>query len=230
VVLQKYAAPMPVFRFLVPAFVVFMLLLAIYNYYYLHFLQKYNFWIWLRPLLLTLSIFGVFSSVPNSTFRGLTVTFGALLLILFQTMLGKYSENIQLNETLLIVFGFFTALSAADYYFPNLLFVYVIMIFLSTFITSRSFFELIPQNPNTKIIISLVLGFFACELFWTESFLPFPFSSLALILLSLYYFCLILSYYQFFNILSYQKIKFHLWLIIVCVVSVLLATPWSIQS
>lgn len=228
IVLQKFSYPDTVFRFFLPAFMGFSLLLGIYNYYYLKKLQRYNFWVWLRPIMLCLSILGVFASVPNDFMRGLSLATGAVLLVFFELALGKFSDNINTNETLLISFGGIVAVSSLNFTFPKFSAIFVALVFLGASLVSRSFLEFIPQSNKIKLVMALTLGFFTAQFFWALSFLPLHFSALALILFGLFYFLLIINYYFLFNILTAQKIKFHFWLVAICIAAVFLATPWAI--
>lgn len=227
-VLQKFNYPVTVFRYFIPMFAAFLSALGVYNYFFLKNINNYNFWVWLRPLMFSLSILGIYISVPNDFFRILTALAGAAMLALFELAFEKFSDNANINETLLTSFGIFLALTSLNFYFPGYSYFYVFLSFCATCLISRSFLEFIPQSKQVKALIALSLGFFTSQFFWALSFLPLHFSALTLILFSLFYFILILSYYYLFNILSGQKIKFHLWLIIICIFAVVVSTPWSI--
>jgi hypothetical protein len=228
IVVQKFAAPQPIFRFLVPAFLVYAAAVAIYNRWYLKTIQKYNFWTILRSLLLLAAAFGIFFFLPSGSLRGLFLISAVAVITFFQMIIGLSAENLLLNETLIIAFGLFCAFFGAYYAAPGFEVFYLAGIFFSATLLSRSFYEFVPKSSEVKLISSLVIGLFSSELFWCLNFLQFHFSVLALILLNVFYFCLMLNYYYFFHILNFKKIQFHLFLILACVVIVLLATPWVI--
>ena len=228
VLLQFFSTPYPIFRFLVPAFLIYVIAVSLYNRWYLRQIQKYNFWVVLRPLLLLLAGFGLFLLIPSAGLRSLFLIISVCLIFFVEFALGNFAENILINETLIIAFGFFITLTALNQYFPSLSFICLIGTFVLAALLARSFYEFIPQTPKTKIVASVVLGFFASQLFWALNFLPLHFSALAVILFNLYYFCLILNYYHFFQTLSLKKLQFHLALILVCSGAVLVATPWKI--
>jgi hypothetical protein len=228
IVLQKFATPVPIFRFLLPAFLVYAAALATYNYYYLKQLDKYNFWTVLRSVMLLLSLFGVFLVLPTANLRGLMLIVSVVLIIFFEILISSAAENILLVETLLIAFGLFC--TAFGFYFdaPGYGPYYLLVVFFSAFLLARSFFEFVPKPDKVKLVSAIAIGLFCSELYWVLNFLQFHFSVLALILFNIFYFSLIASYYQFYHILNFKKIKFHLFLMSACVVVVLITTPWNI--
>lgn len=228
IALKKFSYPAPVFRFLATIFLAYWMLLGLYNHFYLKHIGQSNFWVWLRPFLISLSVLGVFFTVPNDFLRGMAALMGAFLVFLFEFLLGKFSDNLNVNETLLIAFGGFMALCGINFYFPGFSFIYVIMSFVWTVLMTRSFLEFIPQDRRVKLATALTLGFFSAQLYWALGFLPLHYSVLATALFCLYYLLLIFTYYYLFNILSLQKIKFHLGLAALCLAAIILATPWSI--
>jgi hypothetical protein len=54
VIVQIFAAPQPVFRFLLPAFLLFVAVITTYNYFYLKRIGLYNFWSLMRIVLFLL--------------------------------------------------------------------------------------------------------------------------------------------------------------------------------
>ncbi|MBX9837041.1 MAG: hypothetical protein K2X69_01875 [Silvanigrellaceae bacterium] len=228
IVVQKYATPQPVFRFLVPAFFVLALLATFYNNWYLKQINKFNFWLIVRPLMLLLAGFGLFLIIPSEAMRGLFLISAVLLITFSEILLGATTESLLINETLLIAFGLFFTFSALYQYAPLYGIYYVVALFILTALLTRSFYEFVAQSTKVKLVSAVVLALFTAEIFWCLSFLPLHFSALALVLFNIFYFCLILNYYNFFHVLSLKKIQFHLLLIFVCTVVVLFSTPWSI--
>lgn len=228
--LQKFATPEPVFRYLVPVFLLFTGGVSFYNRWYLKQTGKYNIWILIRPVLLLFSAFGIFLIIPSAAIRGLFLISAVFIITLFEIILGNQAENILLNETLVIAFGLFFTFFAAYHYFPAYQPVYLTGIFFGSSFLSRSFYEFLPKDAAIKLLASVALGFFSSQLFWALNFLPFHFSVLALLLFNAFYLCLILNYYYLFHILNFKKVQFHLFLILVCDAGVLLATPWKVIS
>jgi hypothetical protein len=228
IVLQSFAVPLPVFRFLVPAFSVYALGATLYNYFYLLSVEKYNFWVCIKPTLLMVSGFSLFVLLPNSFLRSAFLLFTVVLLSFFEMFLGNFSENIQLSEALLTVFSVFVSVCAYNQYFPPYQFLYIAVLFFAAFIVTRSFFESIPQPEAVKRLHSVGIALFVTEVYWALTFLPFHYSAIALILFNLYYFMIALDYYHFFNILNAQKLKFHFILLACFTFAIFIATPWKI--
>ena len=156
----------------------------------------------------------------------LVVTVGVITF--FEIILGNFAENLLLNETLLIAFGLFFYFFAAFHYLPVYEPYYLVGIFLSSALLTRSFYEFIPKSDKTKLIGAISIGLFCSELYWVLNFTQFHFSVLSLLLFNLFYFCLILNYYFLFHILSFKKIQFHLMLIVTCSLLTLIVTPWKV--
>lgn len=229
IVLQSFAVPTPVFRFLVPAFFVFGALVTYYNYWYLKKIGKYNIWTTLRPLMLFGSGFGLFIIIPNDFLRGSFLILMVILGSFFELFIGDFSENILLNETLLVAFSWFLFLFAYDNpYAPPFHTYYLIVIFFVCFVLVRSFYEFIPQTTGYKVVSAVAISLFCTELFWALTFLPFHFSVLAVMLLNFFYFFLILNYYVSYQVLSFKKIKFHVLLMVISTAVILITTPWKI--
>ncbi|MCX6796876.1 MAG: hypothetical protein NTX98_00140 [Candidatus Doudnabacteria bacterium] len=232
-VLQTFSNPYPIFRFLLPAFLAFLVLVVWYNYKYLKKIEKYNFWIIIRPVLLILSGFGIFLLLPSTGMRNLFLISGVLLISFFESFIGKFAEELLINEILIIAFGAFVAILGASFYIPPfakpyLNVIYLIGIFSMTVLISRSFYEFTPVTKKTKLLASIILGLLCSEFLWVLSFLQFHYSVLAFLLFNLFYFCLILNYHYYFNTLNIKKIQFHLIILVISGGLALLATPWKI--
>jgi len=227
-VVQSFSAPEPIFRFLVPAFLFYLFLAAAYNRWYLKQIQKYNFWVLLLPELLMAAGFGIFLTTPSQNLRGLFLTATVVFVSLTEIILGNMSENLMLNQTLIIAFGLFFGFFGAYYYTPGFEPLYLIGVFLGAALLARVFYESVPRPEKTKLVGAVIIGLFCAELFWVLNFLHFHFSVLSLILFNAFYFCLILNYYHLFNNLNFKKVQFHLLLIVFCSLVAVLATPWNI--
>lgn len=228
IVLQIFATPEPVFRFLVPGFLALLALVYAYNRWYLKQILKYNIWLLVRPLMLLGAGFGLYLTIPSESLRSLFLILCLLVIFSFEMALGNFSESVLLNETLLIAFGMFICLSAFYQYVPRYSTLYLALVFASSALLARSFYEFIPKPVAVKIIGSLVIGLFVSELFWSLGFLPLHFSILGLTVFNFFYLFLILNYYHIFQTLNFKKVQYHLFLIAACTVLVLAATPWKI--
>jgi hypothetical protein len=229
-VLQKFATPEPVFRFLLPAFLLFLIFVAAYNRWYLKKIGKYNFWTLLLPELLMAAGFGVFLVINSQNLRGLFLTVTVVFIALSEIILGNMAENLMLNQILVIAFGLFFSFFGAYYYTPSFQPLYLIGVFLGGGLLARVFYESALQPEKTKLIGAMAIGLFCAELFWVLNFLQFHFSVLSLILFNIFYFCLILNYYHLFHNLNFKKLQFHLLLIVFCSILVVLTTPWVVRQ
>ncbi len=227
-ILGYFSKGVPVFRFLAPVFVLYSLILFYYNKSYLHSIEKYNFWIAIKPVLFVSAAFGLLFFIPNLPILVLVLTTASFFLFLFEISLNKFAENLLTNEILIISFGGFYALSAADFYFPKYQTFFIALVLVFSFFLVRSFYEFTSLSKRNKTVVAMVLAMLTAEFFWALAFLPLHFSVLALILHSLFYVSLMLNYYEIFNILNSKKIKYHLYIVAVCWLVVLLSTPWKI--
>lgn len=249
ILLYRLSVPQPVFRVMLPVFLLFCLAASYYNKKYLHQINKYNFWVLVRSVLIFFSGFAIFFLLPTPVLRTLFLITAFLVISLAEVNLGNFAESLVINETLLIAFGLLLGFAAMGQYFPDfhqialhlgrwhllnwqfsLQPLYLLGIFLAIFLLSRAFYEFIPQRDKTKWVAATALSLFCAELFWAESFLPLHYSAQGLILLCLFYFCLILNYYHFFQTLTIKKVQFHLMLVALAIVIVVLATPWKILT
>jgi hypothetical protein len=227
-VMQEFGTPEPVFRFLLPAFIIYAALATWYNYRYLLQNNSYNFWILIRPLLLLCAGFGLFLIIPSIALRGIFLLTAVAIITFMETILGNLAENLLLNETLITAFGLFLACFAGYFYAPQYEPWYLLAVFLSGSLLARSFYESVPKPDRVKTAGAVAIGLFCAELFWSLNFLQLHFSALSLILFNIFYLCLILNYYHLFQLLNFKKIQFHLFLIVVCSLLVIFSTPWAI--
>ena len=228
IIFQEFATPQPIFRFLIPAFLVYAGAVTAYNRWYLKQINQYNVWILIRPLLLLLSGFGIASLVPSLALRGVFLIISVGLITSVEILLGNLAENILLIETLFIAFGLFFTFAGYYYNAPSFETLYLMGVFATSALLVRSFYESVPRPERIKVISALIIGLFTAELYWALNFLQFPYTVLAVLLFNIFYFCLILNYYFFFHILNFKKIQFHLFLTSASTVLVLITTPWNI--
>src|SRR5256885_456493 len=90
--------------------------------------------------------------------------------------------------TLVVLQVFFIAFSAYSWYFPKFQMPFTGAVLILTFLLARSVYEFVPQTRTVKNISSFVLAFFACQLFWVFTFLPFHYSVAGLMLFNIFYF------------------------------------------
>jgi hypothetical protein len=199
-----------------------------YNYWYLRQTERYNTWVLVRPLLFLVSGILLTLILPNGILRSSFLVISVVLIAFFEMLLGNYSENIVTIETLLTTFGFIAVSAAFREYFPVRLWWGVVGTFVSVFLVARSFYEFIPYGHAVKTVTAVSLALFTAEVFWGVSLLPFHYSAVAIIMLSFFYFSLMLVYYSFFKVLDRKKLYFHLLIMALSMGAVLIVTPWQI--
>jgi hypothetical protein len=230
VVTQIFAAPLPVFRFLVPAFAIYVGLVAFYNRYYLQKKELWNVWVWLRLPLFLFTWFGLFFLVPSGLGRGLFLLVTLPIVFFFESLVGNTGQQLGWNEFLLTLAALMLTLFGFSYYFqlPGVL--YLLIVFASVAVLVRSSLDLVPHDPRVKWVASLALGLFATELFWATSFLPLHYSALAIFTFNVLYVLWIIYYHYLYRTLTNKQVQFHLVLALILALVMLVATPWSIQS
>jgi hypothetical protein len=231
--LQTFSTPQPVFRYLILSLVAYSAVVWYYNNWFLNKIEKKNFWLALRPVLLFWSGLGIFVLLPSPFLRALFLLLTVGIIFIFEMLLANYSENVMLSFSALTMFGFFIGIVGVGQYFPPLnsgiiYFIYISLIFSAVYLISRSFYEFAPQPKKNKNAAAVILGLFSGQIFWALSFLPFHFSVLGTLLFNAMFFCLALNYYYYFQIITFKKIQFHLLLLILTCGAVLLSTPWRI--
>lgn len=235
-VLQTFSKPVPVFRFLISAFVFYILAVAWYNKKYLQSTGKYSFWAIIRPMLLAGAGLGIFFFLPSEGLRNLFLLVSVGLIFSFEIFLGNFSENFLVSEILVVAFGLFLTLFGLDFYFPGVGTaatrqysfqpLYALGIFLSVCLLARSLYEYTPLDTLQKNLSAVVMGLFSTQIFWALGFLPLHYTAAAFLLLNFMYIGLMLHYYHLFNNLNPKKIYFHAGLFLVCASLVFLTTPW----
>ncbi|HEX3099482.1 MAG TPA: hypothetical protein VHQ41_00735, partial [Patescibacteria group bacterium] len=181
VVTQIFASPLPVFRFLLPAFLAYVIAVAGYNRWYLtREGVELNVWLWLRLPIFLFTWFGLFFLVPSGLGRGMFLLISLPIIFFFESLVGNTGQQLGWNEFLLTLAALMLSLFGFSYYFqlPGVL--YLLGVFLAVAVVVRSSLELVPHERIVKWLASLAIGLFATELFWAISFLPLHYSALAI--------------------------------------------------
>ena len=230
VIVQVFASPLPVFRFLLPAFLVYLVVVSLYNRWYMRKQNRWNVWVWLRLPMFLASWFGVFFLLPSSFARGLFLLALVPVTFFFESLVGNIGQQLGWNEFLLTLGASLITLFGFSYYFllPGL--VYLMLTFLAVAVIVRSSLELVPHSNIVKWVASLAIGLFALELFWGINFLPLHYTALAVVTFNVLYVVWIVYYHYLYHTLTRKQIQFHLVLAIILTIVIFLSTPWSIQT
>jgi len=228
VVLQAFAAPVPVFRFLLPAFIIYLGAVTAYNHWFLREGTAYNIWTLVRPGLFILGWFGLYFIIPNTGWRGVFLLLAAAVIYFMERLLGNQGEQLVFNETLIISFAGFMTLTALSHYYLIPGTAYLAAVFVWTAAVARSSYELTPVSSRAKWINSICLAFVMAELFWACSFLPLHYSALGLLMFNTFYCAWTLCYHFLYNHLTAKKIQYHVVLSLLFTALILAVTPWRI--
>lgn len=231
VIIQLFAAPLPVFRYLAPAFLGYVALVSAYNIWYLKRTGHYNLWWWVRPALFLFGWFGLFFILPNEMWRGLFLLLGLPIIYVVEFLVGSSGEQFLINESLLTAFGIFMSLTSFSHTFaaiPGV--IYLIICFTATLLLVRASYEAVPRPGPARWYSSAILALLTTELFWALSFLPLHFTALGLILFNIFYFCWVLYYHALYDHLNIKQVQYHLALAVIFTGAIVLVTPWQVLT
>jgi hypothetical protein len=230
VIVQLFSTPEPVFRFLFPALIIFLIGVGIYATLYLKRVGRFNWWSVIRTLLVFVAWVGLFLIIPSSVLRGIFLLVGLPVLYYVLYTTGNTGEQLLFNELVISAFGMFMLLAGFAQYFVRIGSWYVLVTFALTTLLCRATLELTPHGKRSKWLGSVIIGLVLAELFWALSFLPLHYSVLGFVLFVIFYALWSLYYYYLFNHLTVRKVQFHLGLSFIFIILVLLTTPWGIIS
>ncbi len=230
VIVQIFASPLPVFRYLLPAFLIYLIGVSLYNRWYMLSKERWNVWVWLRLPMFLAAWFGVFFLLPSSFARGLFLLALVPIVFFFESVVGNPGQQLGWNEFLLTLGAVLLTLFGFSYYFvlPGL--IYLLLTFLAVTVVVRSSLEMVPHDTLVKWVAALAIGLFAMELFWAINFLPLHYSALAVVTFNVLYVVWIVYYHYLYHTLTRKQIQFHLVLAVVLTLVIFMSTPWSIQT
>lgn len=225
-----FVQPVPVFRFLLPAGVLLLGLVAAYNAWYLKVNNNWNVWLWVRPLLVVASWFGLFFFVPSGFLRGVFLLVSVVVVMLAQRLLGSHGQRVLIMDLLLGSLASGLVITGLAQYFTVPIIVYLTFYFLFTFIFSRSVFEYLLVATRHKWLLSGVVAFAASELLWVILLLPLHFSVLGMVMGLWVYTAIIIIYGQAFGMMSLKRLLYHLLWYSVTILILIIATTWEIVT
>lgn len=231
VVPQIFVAPVPVFRFLIPSMLLYVLVVLIYNRFYLKWVGKYSFWTWLRMAAFLVSWFGIFLVLPSEQTRGLFLILSLPIIYILEAFAGNVGERVTFNELLLTAGSFFIfSFSATHYFFfPSFQSAFFIMaVFVLVTLMVRIFYEFTPLSSREQWLVAVVFGLLISQLWWVLTFLPFHYSVLGIMLLVLFYSLWSLYYYFVFHHLTRRKLQFQLIMSGIALLLLFISTRWFI--
>lgn len=219
-----------VFRYLVPAVLLYLIALTFYNWRYLLSQNDYSLWLLVRVPLFVFIWFGLLFIIPLGYVRLAFISFSIPLIFIFETLVANKGQQLGWNLFLASLASLCLGLYGFHYYFPLSGLVYLGLIFLGVAVLVRTSVESVPHESAVKWFASLVLGLFAAQIFWVLQFLPLHFSVLAILSFVNLYLLWAIYYHYLYQSLTRRQIQFNLLLVIILSIIILISSPWTIQS
>lgn len=228
VIVQWFASPLPVFRFLVPLFFLYLAGLTLYNWKYLKSQKELSWWLLVRVPVFLLSWFGLLFIIPTGYGRIFFLIISLPVIFFFETLVANKGQQLAWNLFLLTIASLFISLYGFNYYFPLSGLVYLALIFVGVLTSVRISIESVPHPNNVKWLAGSVLALFSAELFWVLQFLPLHFSVLAVIHFNILYLLWAIYYHYLYQTLTKKQIQFNILLALALSIVILLSSPWTI--
>lgn len=219
-----------VFRYLVPAFLLYLFGLAVYNWRYLLSQGQYNLWLLVRVPLFIFIWFGLLFIIPLGLVRAIFVFISVPIIFIFETLVANKGQQLGWNLFLVSLASLMLGLYGFHFYFPLSGLVYLALVFLGVTVLVRTSVDSVPHESSVKWFASLVLGLFSAQIFWILQFLPLHFSVLAILSFIILYLLWAIYYHYLYQSLTRRQIQFNLLLVIILSVIILISSPWTIQS
>lgn len=230
VIVQWFAGPQPVFRFLLPAFIVYLGALMFYNWRYLSYKEVFNKWLFLRLPLFLIFWFSLFFITPIGLIRAGFLLVSIPIIFFFETLVENKGQQIAWNIFLLSLASLLIGLYGFNFYFPLNGLIYLLLLFVGVLFLVRVSVDSVPHQSNVKWLAALVLALFSAELFWVLQFLPLHFSVLAVINFNILYLLWAIYYHYLYQTLNAKQIQFNVLLALALSIIILLSSPWSILN
>lgn len=230
IILQWFASPSPVFRFIIPAFLGYLGVLMFYNWRYLLAKDVFNVWLFMRLPLFLVFWFSLFIIAPIAIVKVVFLLASIPVIFFFETLVENRGQQIAWNIFLLSSASLLLGLYGFNFYFPLNGFVYLLLLFVGTLLLVRVSVDSVPHTSNVKWLAALVLALFSAELFWVLQFLPLHFSVLAVINFNILYLLWAIYYHYLYQTLTAKQIQFNVLLALALSIIILLSSPWGILN
>lgn len=230
VIVQWFASPLPVFRFLVPAFLIYLGALFFYNYKYLKSQNNLSWWLLVRVPVFVLIWFGLLFIIPIVPARVSMLLLSIPVIFFFETLVANKGQQLGWSLFLFSLVSLLLSLYGFNFYFPLNGLVYLGLIFGGVLTLVRISLESVPHPNNVKWLAGLVLALFSAEMFWVLQFLPLYFSVLAIINFIILFLLWVIYYHYLYQTLSKKQIQFYLLLAFGLSIIILLSSPWTILN
>lgn len=231
VLVQWISDPVPIFRYLIPVFLLYLGVIMLYTWRFLQNQDNFSLWIWLRLPIFLGTWFWLLFLVSAGFARGLFLLISVLLIFFLTNTVGNRGQQLAWNQYLITLFGILIAVAGFSFYFEVIYgLAFLAVLFLLVTLATRAAVQQIPHGDNIKWLVSLVMALFAVELYWVLQFLPLHYTVLAVIQFNILYLLWAIYYHYLYQTLNRKQIQFNILLVLVLSIIVLLTTPWSIQA
>lgn len=228
VIVQVFGNAIPIFRFLVLAFIVYLAGLTFYNWKYLKSQDQLSWWLLVRVPVFVLVWFGLLFIIPTGYGRYFFLIASLPVIFFFETLVANKGQQLGWNLFLLSLASLFISLYGFNFYFPLNGLLYLALIFAGVLTLVRISVESVPHSTNVKWLSGLVLGLFSAELFWVLQFLPLHYSVLAVINFNVLYLLWAIYYHYLYQTLTSKQIQFNILLALGLSILILFSSPWTI--
>lgn len=226
-VVYLLSVPRPIYRFMIPAFVVLVVLAQVFYWSTQVELVGQRRWAMVRSACFFLSWFCVFFVMP-ADFRFLYVVASVPVLFLGQAFIFYAGETVLITHTMLSAIGVLMGAAAAEFYFKAGSTLLTLTVFGFELVLCLATYAFIPQSSKVRLLASLVVALLATEFYTATLFLPFHYTVLGFLSFLGFYVLWLLTYYWQFGVLTKRRVQFYLATALFLALLVLLATPWRI--
>ncbi len=228
VVLYNMAIPQPIFRFMVPVFVLLVGTIELLTWRTLRSFGEARVWAIVRSSLFYLSWVLIFFLIPNTFFQGLYIVISIPILYIGQQLVAYTGETVLITHTILASFGIIMGIVASEYYFHASGLVMSTILFIVYFLLARATYVFVPQSSVVRSVTSLLVALCAVEVYIAILYLPFHYTVVGFLTFTSFYLIWLFTYYWQFGVLTFARVKFYLFISILFTIGLLLATPWQL--
>ncbi len=227
-VLYNMALPQPIFRFLVPVFVLLVLAIELLTWRTLKSLNEARVWAVVRSSLFYLSWGLLFFLMPSPFLQGLYIFSSIPILYIGQQLVAYTGETVLITHTILTSFGIIMGVVASEFYFHASGLMMSSVLFLVYFLLTRATYIFVPQTSVVRLVASILVALCAVEAYIAILYLPFHYTVVGFLTFLSFYLIWLFTYYWQFGVLTFARVKFYLLISLLFGVGILLATPWQV--
>lgn len=227
-VLYTMALPEPIFRFLLPVFILLVGAVELITWRTLSSLGGDLAWVLVRSSLFYLSWGLLFFLVPSASLQTLYIFSSIPILYVGQQLVAYTGETVLITHTILTSFGITMGVVAGEYYFHASGLILSSLLFVVYFLLARATYVFVPQTSLVRFVASILVALCAVETYIAILYLPFHYTVVGFLAFLTFYLFWLLTYYWQFGVLTFARVKFYLLISLLFAGGLLLATPWRV--